>query len=57
MEELSVQLKDKRRMDQLRKNVWKKRMLFCFDKHVPELVEYFRQVIKTRVPSLEKAIA
>jgi hypothetical protein len=59
MEELSVQLRDKKRMQQLRENVWNKRMMFCFDNHVKSLVSFFREVIENKKVSLagQKAIA
>ncbi len=44
MEELSKQLKDKQYMQQLRENVSQKRMLFCFDSHIAELITFFRKV-------------
>ena len=45
MAELSTQLADDVRMDQLRSNAWQKRDQFTFDYHVQALVEYFRKVI------------
>lgn len=49
--ELGVQLGDKQKMQQIRQNVWEKRMLFCFDGHVPELVSFFRKVMAAKNPS------
>jgi len=47
-EELAEQLKDRTSMEQLRTNVMKSRMLFSFDYHVPELIDFFREVIRIK---------
>jgi hypothetical protein len=43
--ELGAQLRDAGRMAHLREQVWRQRMQFCFDTHVPALVDFFREVI------------
>ncbi|PRY12288.1 glycosyltransferase involved in cell wall biosynthesis [Pontibacter ummariensis] len=48
MSELGKQLYDRDRMKALRDNVWKQRMLFAFDTHVEELVQFFRSIIKAK---------
>jgi glycosyltransferase involved in cell wall biosynthesis len=45
-DDLSGQLKNRRKMEQLRENVMKHRMLFSFDYHVPGLIAFFRKVIQ-----------
>jgi len=47
-EELSKQLHDKQKMQQLRQTVWEKRMFFCFDEHVDELIAFFKKVIANK---------
>jgi glycosyltransferase involved in cell wall biosynthesis len=47
-DELGVLLKDKIKMEQTRKNVWHKRMIFSFDYHADELINFFRIVIKNK---------
>jgi hypothetical protein len=39
-------LRDGVRMQALRDSVWRQRERFCFDSHVPELVGFFREVIR-----------
>lgn len=46
--DLGMQLRDKARMQQLRANVWRQRLTFCFDTHADELVAFFRMVIDRR---------
>jgi hypothetical protein len=43
--ELAERLRDRERMRQLRDQVWDQRFEFCFDTHVPALVDFFRIVI------------
>ena len=45
MEELGAQLRDRRRMERVRANMWRERERFTFDYHVGGLVEFFRAVI------------
>jgi hypothetical protein len=45
IEDLTVQLRQAGRMEELRANVWRQRGLFAFDTHVPALVGFFREVI------------
>ncbi|MGZ5199180.1 MAG: glycosyltransferase family 2 protein [Telluria sp.] len=45
IEELGAVLRDRARMAALREQVWSQRFEFCFDTHVPRLVEFFRTVI------------
>jgi hypothetical protein len=43
--ELGERLHDREGMRQLREQVWQQRFAFCFDTHVPQLLEFFRAVI------------
>jgi hypothetical protein len=43
--ELGAMLHDRPRMARLREQVWSQRFGFCFDTHVPALVDFFRTVI------------
>lgn len=43
--DLARQLRERGRMAQLRAQVWSQRHQFCFDHHVPALVDFFRRVI------------
>jgi len=45
---LGSMLRDKAYMQTLRNNVLEHRMLFAFDCHVPNLIEFFRQVINKK---------
>lgn len=45
--ELIPQLKDKKLMECIEKNVKKHRMEFTFDHHVPSLIHFFREVISS----------
>lgn len=56
-EELSKQLRNKEQMQQLRQNVWQKRLLFSFDTHVDELVGFFKKVIARKKPETIEEIA
>ena len=47
-EELSKQLRNQELMQQLRQNVWQKRLLFSFDTHVDELIGFFKKVIANK---------
>jgi hypothetical protein len=46
IDDLAAQLRDGARMQALRDSVWRQRERFCFDSHVPELVGFFREVIR-----------
>lgn len=46
--ELGEKLRDHRRMDELRQNVWRQRMSFTFDHHADRLIAFFRSVIAAR---------
>jgi hypothetical protein len=46
-EELAAQLRDVMHFHAIREQVWKQRHLFTFDHHVPELVDFFRSVIRS----------
>ncbi len=48
MADLRAQLDDVARMDELRANVWRRRMEFTFDHHTDRLVDFFRRVIAAR---------
>lgn len=48
MEDLAKQLYNKRKMVKLQANVKKHRLNFSFDRHVPELVNYFRSIINKK---------
>jgi hypothetical protein len=47
-EDLAQQLKDCEKMEQLRKNVLKHKLLFSFDYYVPDLISFFRKVIRNK---------
>jgi glycosyltransferase involved in cell wall biosynthesis len=40
--------KDKYKLDLIRKSVWDKRYIFSFDYHVPDLINFFYSVIKSK---------
>ncbi len=46
--ELAAQLRDPEKMKQLRQRVWEKRLLFCFDEHVEELIAFFKKAIANK---------
>jgi len=46
--ELGEQLRNKRRMKELRDNCWKNRMHFCFDHHADDLIDFFKNVIRKK---------
>jgi glycosyltransferase involved in cell wall biosynthesis len=46
MAELGMHLRNRSRMEQLRANMWRERQQFSFDRHVDELVEFFRAAIQ-----------
>lgn len=48
MEDLAKQLHNRRKMEMLQANVLKHRMEFSFDEHVPELISFFRKVIRNK---------
>lgn len=43
--DLSRQLRNKKRMNELRDNVWNQRKVFTFDHHADSLVTFFRKII------------
>jgi len=45
MRELGDHLRNETLMERLRKNVWAKRKLFCFDEHVHDLINFFHKII------------
>jgi hypothetical protein len=45
VEELGAILRNRERMSLLREQVWSQRFEFCFDTHVPRLVDFFRTVM------------
>jgi len=45
MTQLGTQLRDKERLDQVRRNVWRQRGLFTFDDHADDLIAFLRYVI------------
>lgn len=51
-DDLAAQLRDAAAMQRLRQRVWQVREHFCFDRHVPQLVEFFRQVIACAQPAV-----
>ncbi|WP_207425908.1 glycosyltransferase family 2 protein [Pedobacter sp. SYSU D00535] len=58
IEELGEQLRDKQKLEQIRKNVWDKRLAFSFDYHVNSLTSFFRKIIDRKQALLsEKASA
>ena len=48
MEELGEIIADKLYMQHIRDNVWRQRMKFSFDYHVPELIAFFRKIIEKK---------
>lgn len=46
--QLGAQFRDKKRVDQIRNNVWRERELFTFDHHADALIAFFRTVIRER---------
>ncbi len=46
MEDLSLQLRNKEKLLQVRQNVWKQREVFSFDYHVKDLISFFENVIR-----------
>ncbi len=48
MEDLIPQLKDKKRMNTIRNNVWANRKQFSFDYHAPGLIDFFYKVIASK---------
>lgn len=46
--ELGEKLRDRERMDQLRRSVWRQRETFTFDHHADRLIAFFRRVIEAR---------
>jgi hypothetical protein len=59
LKDLGTLLRDKERMEELRKNVWANRHHFCFDNHVETLVNFFRKVMnskKVQTKTLENTI-
>lgn len=54
--ELGPLLRDKENLSKIRKNVWEKRMFFCFDEHVKELTDFFIKVIAKKKSSSASTI-
>jgi hypothetical protein len=50
IEELGALLYDRTRMGAVREQVWQQRFEFCFDTHVPVLVDFFRAVMESATP-------
>jgi len=50
--ELGERLRDTKRMDEIRENMWRERRRFTFDDHADRLVEFFRTVIATHGRSM-----
>jgi glycosyltransferase involved in cell wall biosynthesis len=48
MDELGATLRNKQQIEQIRQNVWNKRLMFCFDEHAGRLVDFFRKVISNK---------
>lgn len=56
IDQLIAELKDRRSMDNKRSNVLKCRTRFTFDHYVPELIDFFKEVIKkkkTKCPQIK----
>lgn len=51
IDDLSAQLYNKKRMDQLRENMWKNRLRFSFDYHLDDLICFFRRIIEDKKPA------
>lgn len=49
MDELVKIFTNKSYMRKIRENMWNHRMEFAFDTHVPDLIEFFRKVIRMKV--------
>lgn len=47
-DELSIRLKDKEYMQQIRTNVWNNRHYFTFDYHMPSLIQFFKEIIESK---------
>jgi hypothetical protein len=45
MRDLRQQLADQNRLEQIRQNAWRQRMLFAFDEHADQLISFFRMII------------
>lgn len=54
IEDLASQLKNKQLMDNLRTNMLQKRYEFSFDYHLPDLITFFREVIKQKTKIINK---
>jgi len=57
MAELGRQLRDSKRMAELRANVQQHRLLFTFDHHVDELISFFKRVMAERGRAVESRSA
>lgn len=47
LDDLAATLRDRERMSAMREQVWAQRRLFTFDHHVPALVDFFREVMRS----------
>ena len=56
-EDLGERLRDKKRVKQIRENIWNKRMAFSFDYHVEDLITFFRKVIEKKKNEIIKSDA
>ena len=54
---LGEQMRDARRMAQLRGNVWQQRPLFTFDHYADDLIAFFKRVIRERGLGRAKSLA
>jgi glycosyltransferase involved in cell wall biosynthesis len=54
MDNLTNQLKDKKKMNEIRKNVWSNRKQFSFDYHAQDLIDFFTRVIEQKKISKNK---
>lgn len=45
IEDLGKQLRNKRKLKEIRNKVWKNRMVFTFDYHADDLLDFFRKII------------
>jgi glycosyltransferase involved in cell wall biosynthesis len=52
--QLATQLRNSRVMEEISHNVWKNRMIFSFDYHVTELINFFRKTIDSKIPVQNK---
>jgi glycosyltransferase involved in cell wall biosynthesis len=48
--DLGQAMADRERLEHIRQNAWNHRMLFTFDEHIDELVNYFHKIIDRKAP-------